>query len=271
MNLRVLLSYSLVAALFFSTSAPACAQDKGLEAPIQQLVGEDYRYSLDFLFFTGLAEGELRFEKTDQPNIYRAELVGRTLGVASWLAGDRTQTYTSLMELKPDGSLRSIEHTAKITKHRWGKWLHWGRYHRYDYEKGTITVVKSKEGVLLFGKEIAISEGQQPVDMLTAFYNLRTGVYGPLVRGSRLLIPTYSGKGFNEIEVNVLTVDQQSEKVYFPSHGLLMLIKVDPVIFDTKSGQLYVWFDGTGVPERGVVEDLIGLGDVFGSLSKEKP
>ena len=47
---------------------------------------------------------------------------------------------------------------------------------------------------------------------------------------------------------------------------MLIQVNVDPEIFDTNSGSLYVWFDDLGVPGRGIVEDMIGLGDVRGYL-----
>lgn len=266
---RVVLLGVFALALF--SFAPLCseAQEVGVEKEIQQMVGENYLYAIDFLFFKRLAEGELRLSETDQPNIYRAELIGRTLGVASWLSGDRTQTYTSVMELTPDGSLRSIEHTSRIVKRKWGKWRDRGRHHRYDYTQGIVFEEKTKEGVVSSRKERKIPDGQQPVDMLTAFYNLRAGIYGPLARGAQFLIPTYSGKGFSNIAVKVLTVVQQAKQDFFPSHGLLLSVTLDPEVFDTDSGNLYFWFDDAGIPERGIVEDLIGMGDVRGSLVEE--
>jgi hypothetical protein len=260
-----------VFALAFFSFVPWCseAQEVGAEQEIQQMVGENYLYAIDFLFFKRLAEGELRLSETDRPNIYRAELIGRTLGIASWLSGDRTQTYTSVMELTPEGSLRSIEHTARIVKRKWGKWRDRGRHHRYDYTQGIVFEEKSKEGVVSSRKERKIPDGQQPVDMLAAFYNLRAGVYGPLISGSQFLIPTYSGKGFSTIAVTVLTVEQQAKQEFFPSHGLLLSATLDPEVFDTDSGNLFFWFDAAGIPERGIVEDLIGMGDVRGSLVEE--
>ena len=245
------------------------AQETGVTKPIQKIVGEDYLYAIDFLFFTKLAEGELRLSETDQPNIYRAELVGRTLGVASWLTGDRTQTYSSLMKLTPDGSLLSIEHVAKITKRKWGKWQNRVRYYRYDYEQGKVFDKKFKEGKFRPEKEYDIPEGQQPVDMLTAFYNLRAGTYGPLVRGARFLISTYAKEEFPKLEINVLTLEQQAEHGYFPPHGLLVQVKVDPEVFETGSGKLYIWFNDAGILERGIIEDLIGFGDIRGYLNEE--
>lgn len=258
-------------ALILVSVVPVCtlAREKGIKRSIQQMAGEDYLYSIDFLFFTRLAEGELRFFETDKPGLYRAELIGRTLGVAAWLTGDRTQTYTSLMKREPDGSLLSIEHTSRIVKRKWGKWQDRGRHHRYDYEQGIVFEEKTKEGVVSSRKERKVPAGQQPVDMLTAFYNLRAGVYGPLVRGAEFLIPTYSGKGFAKIGVRVLTVEQQARQDYFPADGLLLSASLDPEIFDTDSGNLYFWISDDGVPERGIVEDVIGMGDVRGSLIVE--
>jgi hypothetical protein len=41
-------------------------------------------------------------------------------------------------------------------------------------------------------------------------------------------------------------------------------------VFDTKGADLYVWFDDTGRPARGIVENVIGMGDVYGHLREEQ-
>ena len=173
------------------------------------------------------------------------------------------------MRVLPDGSLESIEHRAAIRKTRWGKTKDRGKTRRFDYARGKITEQRFKDGVASSTREIDIPAGKHPVDILTAFYNLRAGVYGPLQRGARILIPTYSGKGFIDFVVNILTVEEQAKQHYFPEHGLLIQVVIDPEIFDNKSGSLYVWFDQKGIPARGIVEDMIGLGDVRGYLDKE--
>lgn len=247
----------------------AKTQELGLVTPLTELAGEDCTYGIDFLFFSRLAEGELRLAVTKEAHVLRAELIGRTLGIASWLTGERTQTYRSLMRIMPDGSLESIEHESEISKKRWGRWKNQRKTRRFDYERGTITETRFKQGVVSSSKQLVIPDGKHPVDILTAFYNLRSGVYGPLQRGTRILIPTYSGKGFIDFEVNVLTREEQRRQEYFPAHGVLVQVTVDPEVFETNSGSLYVWFDETGVPGRGIIEDLIGLGDVRGYLDKE--
>ena len=237
---------------------------------IQRFVGEDRLYGIDFLFFSRLGEGLLSFEATDQPEVFRARLEGKTLGIASWLSGDRTQTYTSTMQLMPDGSLSTLEHIAKVKKKRRGKWRRYRKICQFDCVGGTILEEKIKQGKVVSSKEHEIPDGELPVDMLTAFYNLRLGVYGDLQRGQTIFIPTYSSKGFTKIEIRVLTVEEQAKKRYFPDHGQLVKAIVDPEVFDTKSGNLYIWFDDDGIPARGIIEDLIGLGDIKGYLVEDE-
>ena len=266
---RLPLLLALCCTLLLVLPGSALPQDAGVVTPISALTGEDYSYGIDFLFFTRLAEGELRLTGTAEPDVLRAELIGRTLGIASWLTGDRTQTYRSLMRLMPDGSLASIEHQSEIRKTRWGRTKTRGKIRRFDYARGRISETRLTQGIAGPAKEFDIPAGQRPVDILTAFYNLRTGVYGPLQRGAQIMIPTFSGKGFVDFEVHVLSVEEQASQDYFPDHGLLIQVTVDPEIFDTRSGSLYLWFDQRGIPGRGIVEDMIGLGDVRGYLDKE--
>lgn len=231
---------------------------------VQDLAGEDLSYFMDFLVFEKLAAGRLHLAATDRSNVYRVELVGRTLGIASWLAGNRVQTYTTLMELTPDGSLRTIEHTSRVQKKIFGKLKDRGKRYRYDYVTRKVSMAKAREGVYQQKEDFVFPEGLQPVDMLAAFYNLRAGFYGPLVPGAEFKIPTLTKDGFSDIEVAILTVKEQATLGFFPPAGLLLQITLDPEIFDTGGGSIYVWFNGAGTPERGIVEDVIGLGNVKG-------
>jgi hypothetical protein len=262
--LRYFLLLFLAAALSGAVPGQAMAQQEAFASSIEQLLGEDHQYAIDFLFFTHLAEVQLRFFQTGQPGVFCAQLVGRTLGVVSWLTGERIQTYTAFMELTPTGALRSIEYISRIDKRRWGDRHIRERYYRFDYEQGRIFDEHSEDGRSSSTTVYDIPAGQQPVDMLTALYNLRTGAYGTLLRGTRLRIPTYSEGSFTNIETEALTLVQQVEQSYFPSQGLLVQVKVDPEIFGTGSGNLYVWFDDAGVPRRGIIEDQIGNGDIRG-------
>jgi len=259
---------ALLVGLLLPATVPASSH--GIVAPVKNLIGEDRLYYIDFLFFSHLGEGTLKLNATDQPDIYRAELVGRSIGIASWLSGDRIQTYVSTMQLMPDGSFSSLEHVSLVKKKKQGKLKRYRKICQFDCEKGTIQVEKVKEGRVTASETLHIPEGKNPVDMLTAFYNLRLGVYGELTRGNKIFIPTYSSKGFTEIEVTVLTAEEQKKKRNFPADGLLLKAVVDPEIFETKTGSLYVWFDEKGIPARGIIEDMIGLGDLNGYMVEEE-
>ncbi len=268
--IRIALSLLVLFTLFPFTLSYAEPQSSPQKQPtIHDLVDEEYLYAIDFLFFKRLAAGELRLLATDQPNVFRAELIGRTLGVAAWLTGDRTQEYSSLMELTPEGALRSVEYVSRILKRKGGKWKDRGKRYRFDFVQGRVSQEKSRDGVYRPGKVFDLVDEVEPVDILTAFYNLRTGVYGPLMRGTQLQIPTFTSEGVSEILVDILTLEAQKKQKYFPSSGLLFQAKVDPEVFETGGGSLFFWVNDDGIPERGIVEDIIGLGDVRGYLYEE--
>ena len=256
--------------LLIFSAENAVSSPEGMNT-MRDLVGENHLYAIDFLFFEKLAEGQLQLTGTEDPGVYRVTLIGRTLGIASWLAGDRIQTYTALMKLTPEGSLQSIEYKSQIRKKRWGKWTYKEKNRLFDYDQKKIIEKKTSDSGVPSLVEYEIPGEMQPVDMLTAFYNLRIGVYGPLAPGKTILVPTFSSKGFVEIEAHILTKEEQKKYEYFPETGLLIQAVIDPEIFETKSGHLFVWFDQNGIPSRGVVEDMIGLGDVRGYLSKGSP
>jgi hypothetical protein len=238
---------------------------------LDALAGEHHTYALDFLFFSNLAEGEIKLEPMDEPGFYRAELVGRTLGVAAWLTGDRTQRYTSTMEETADGHLRSLIHETQIIKRKSGEWKNRSKRYRFDYLQGKVFQEKGRNNIYHPGKVFDLPlDSAAPVDLLTAFYNLRAGVYGKVEAGKRIFIPTLSSKGISKIEIAVLTADERDQLSSYPDHGILLRVILDPEVFETGGGAIYLWFDDDGLLMRGVVEDVIGMGDVIGQRREEE-
>lgn len=262
---NLVLIFTIVAGIIIGIASPAhpLTTEK-----IRTLVGEDYRYSIDFLLFDNLADGGLRLVAEPQPGRYRAELVGRTLGVAAWLTGERTQRYTAIMEEAEDGVLRSVVYESAILKRKDGELSNRSKRYRFDYQAGKVYLDKGVDGNFKMVEEYPLPPGQTPVDILTGFYNLRAGVYGPLVPGSRLQIPTFTTKGVSIISVEVLEKPAPATQAFFPADGTLLRIKVDPEVFDTGDAHLYAWLDPSGRPTRGIVENVIGMGDVYGNLDQ---
>lgn len=255
----------------FASGALARDVEKSMHDAIKAsaLGREEHFYSLDFLWFDNLADGELTLDATGQPHILRAELVGRTQGIAAWLTGHRTQRYVAYMEKQPDGSLRSLFYQAEVNKNRFGKRTTTGKRFLFDGENNRVILENHAKGTFEKKKEFLIHEGPLPVDALTGFYNLRRGVYGKLVPGAHLEIPTIGSRGESKIKIEVLARSQAIHRDLFPETGLLLKVVLDPEVFDTRGGGMYIWFDPAGRPARGIVEDVIGLGDVRGHLLRK--
>ena len=269
---KLLTCLLLGAVLVLQPVATCFAAGSGALLPASDwLVGENYHYAIDFFLFKRLAAGELSFHQTETPGIYEAEVVGRALGVAAWLTGDRTQRYVSRMQLMPDGSLRSLVHESQIIKRKRGKWQNSGKRYSYNYQLGQVVKERGRDGKFSAPEIYELPEAGRPVDILTAFYNLRFGVYGALTPGRRLTIPTFAKTSVNEIVVEVLSAEDHVAQTFFPTSGVLLKIRVDPEIFETQRGELMVWLDDNGVPGRGIIEDLIGLGDLRGYLEDVMP
>lgn len=220
-------------------------------------------YDIAFLWFDRLAEGRASFTAGDRAGTYRATLEAKTLGVAAWLTQDRIQRYTSVMDVGPDGRLRSRSHESTIIKGPPNKRREKTKRYIFDHQRHEVRLTAASNGVA--GPEQIFPMGEEsPNDILTAFYNFRMGAFGPLRPGSRYVIPTFNRKGKGSIVVETLP-DSPRTNPFFPKGGLLCRAIVDPEIFDTGGGTVLFWFDRSAHPPRGIVEEVIGLGDVKGT------
>lgn len=234
--------------------------------PLSALVGESLVYDISFLWFERLAEGRLALAAGERPGTYRAVLEARTLGVAAWLTGDRMQRYVSLMEVGPDGRLQSLSFESRIIKGKENERSDTTRLYTFDHDRHQVRFQRARNDRFYKDEWLPMSGEAPPNDILTAFYNFRTGHFGPLRPGSRHAVPTFSRTGKEEIRIEMLTDEQRPDDPFFPRHGLLGRAILDEEILDTGGGAVYVWFDDLGRPQRGIVENVIGIGSVRGKL-----
>lgn len=242
---------------------PARSEEK---SAVAGAAGEILVYDIALLWFDRVAEGRLSFSPGDLPGTFRAELEARTLGVAARLTGDRAQRYVSLMEPGANGRLRSLSHEATIVKKKGERQEVRGKRYLFDYRKGEVLYQRFKGEAPPSQRKIDIDRANPPNDILTAFYNLRRGAFGPLQPGGHYVIPAFSHKGRSNIVVDIVPAGGREDESFFPKRGLLARVTVDPEVFDTGGGYVYVWFDEEGRPVRGIVENVAGLGDVRGIL-----
>ena len=239
-------------------------------AALDTLCGETMLYDIAFLWFDQLAVGEFTLVKMDEPDRYRAVLEAKTLGIAAWLTSNRLQRYVSYLRLDDDGSLRPESHDAdmyktkgKIVKSRLKNWI-------YDYSRRIIVEKVKRNGRDSPIKNYAMGEGPTPYDILGAFYNFRAGLFGPLRRGASYKVPTFAKGRSTDIAISVLPETKRPKNTALPDGGLVVKVILDPEVFDTGDGTLYIWFDEDLSPAKVIVKDVVGLGDVRATLRARK-
>jgi hypothetical protein len=234
--------------------------DAGPEKPEKPAL-ENYIYDISFLWFDHLAEARLSLAAGEQAGILQGRLEARTLGAAAWLTSDREQRYGALMECDDQGRLRSLRYDADILKTKGGQRKSRLKRYLFDHDRQRIVLQVNRNGRVR-PEEVLPMPGSTPNDILTAFYNFRRGVYGEMRPGGHYRIPTLGHGESSEIVVDLFGEKDRPKKRKFPSGGLLARVKVDPEVFDTGKGILYIWFDAEYRPALVVVEGVIGMGDV---------
>lgn len=233
---------------------------------VEDLVGERLGYDIGFLIFDKLAKGHSTFSEGEEEGTYEAFLEAKTRGMAALFTQHRRQHYTSLMEKGPDGKLRTLVYESHIIKGKGDYKRDRSKRYVFDYEKKRIAFSRGENGEYGAVEYLPMPEEGGYYDILTAYYNFRLGKFGEVERGNRYEIPSLSREGATEIVVEVMTTEQQTKNDLFPSRGLLCRIQVDEEVFDSEGGGVFLWFDGKGRPAAAVVEDVLGMGNVHGSL-----
>lgn len=259
-----------LAVLVFCCALPVRAGAGPAKPPAPAM--ESYVYDISFLWFDRLAEARLSLAPGEQAGTLQGRLEARSLGAAAWLTSDREQRYGALMKCDDHGRLRSLRYDADILKTRDGKRKSRLKRYLFDHDRQRIVLQVNRNGRVR-PEEVLPMPPSAPNDILTAFYNFRRGVYGEMRPGGHYRIPTLGHGESSEIVVDLFDEENRPKKSKFPSGGLLARVKVDPEVFDTGDGILYIWFDAERRPALVVVEDVIGMGDVRCTLrtGEKKP
>jgi len=189
----------------------------------------------------------------------------RTRGVAAFVTKNRIEKYQTLMEIGPDGFLRPLVHSSHTFKGKGAEQKEKRTSYTFDYESRQVQYTKVKYH-RVDADELLPLETDGPVyDILSAFYNLRLEAFGSLAQ-QEIHMPTFHRKGVEEIVVAPVNNLKRSDKKFFASKGTLCKVLVDPSIFKTNGRELFVSFDENNRLERGIIKNVIGLGDVKGVL-----
>ncbi len=263
---QLLLSMAFVCLLMLPCTALA-EQSEDIDSfpTIEALAGTSLSHKIGFLWMNHIANGSFRMSKDEEPDTFRAHLIGKTRGVAAWLTSDRMHSYETLMKKTEQGRLITLTHDSTIERGKGEKKKIRTKHYVFDPESESITVSKIANGELWWTKDLPFTGGM-PVDVLTAYFNFVTGIYGPIEPGASYSFPAFGGKIVGQMTIQVLTDEQRPNSSFFPEGGVLCKAIVDPEVFDTSDGTIFIWYDGEGRPARGIIQDIVGMGDIRGVM-----
>lgn len=264
-------SLLLLSALLLFSGGLACAAPAAADSPLSgrsvtDMLGEKLTYDLSFLWFTRLAEGSIVFLPGPEPGQYRALLEARTLGLTAFLTRHRVEKIETIMELTADGFLRPLLQSAHTIHGTGSSRTERVRSYRFNYRDRTVLYKNTKTGK---NSETRIyqMENDGPVyDVLSSFYNVRAGLYGPISGGEHLALPTFTRRGTEDVIIAQVVEAEKQRHPFFPPELKLCKVLVDPDMFGTEGRDIFMGIDENMIPRRMVVKGVVGLGDARGIL-----
>ena len=268
-----LASFALIGLIFSNFSTPFATEnemgkyfDFKANGNITRFEGESLHYNISFLWFDNAATAEVKFFKTR--NRYFSTLEASTKGFVGFFTSYRKHFYKTEFEIIENGkSLRPLSFIRKVTIGDHSEETH----HKFNYLQKKHTWSKIVNGDELENGSDDIPTDKGFHDILTAFYNVRNGSYGPLTKGNSFKIKTIPEKGHDEISVHILS--NQEEENFRALEGrekkeeLLLNIVVPKEIFKTETGELMVWSSTHYIPVETTVKDYILLGDLHAKFT----
>ncbi len=229
-----------------------------------RFTGEALRYEVGFWLIDPVGGGVADFQNLGHGR-YRVYHVGKAEGVVGWLTSYRREIYRSTMTTINDGKrlipLKFEEYSVI------GEWYR-NKTTTYDYPGRRVIIEMEKQGKPMKREEMEIPMGVLYDDPVTAFYNLRFGVYGKVEPGKEFILRTLPRKGHEIIRIQVATKEEAeraraSEKVK-TGKDFLIRILLDREMWGRKKGELEIWFNRDLIPISGVVKDIPWFGDIRG-------
>ncbi|MFQ5692309.1 MAG: DUF3108 domain-containing protein [Nitrospinota bacterium] len=238
------------------------------------VVEEVLVYDISFLFFRNAAVGTLTMKYLPERGLYEGVVKAQTRGFIGFFSLYRQDEYRSLMRLSPNGRLIPVEFHRQVTMG--GSRSSSATY--LDYERG-IMLFRSTEG---YGDEAEVETKTHRIpagfvyeDFISAFFNLRRGIYGPIQPGREvrvLSLPTR--KWFKEHQKKPQYFDVKVGERTVNEDGvsrILVSITVPKELFGQKVGAIQFQIREDHVPSRIFVKDAIFFGDMRGSLRSQRP
>jgi hypothetical protein len=246
-------------------AAPAPAGPPSREvAPVAtRFGGERLAYEVSVLFFRRAAVSQLSLEPAADAGRYLARLSVETKGFAR-LLDRRRHVYTSL--LAPcDGGRRWCP--RRFVSDLTGADRREVTTVDVDPARGLITRTTERGGVAETDRA-AMQPGAHYDDLLSALYNLRAGVYGPIERGRRYEVTTLPMEGITHLTARVLAGKDEAQarrKHRIGDEGFVVAVGARSEN-SGEEGEMVVWFSADLVPLGATIRSYAGLGGMQGRL-----
>ena len=233
--------------------------------------GEKLDYEIAFWLIKRVAQAKLSFHRALEKGRYVLTLEGETLPIFGFLARYRVDSYRAVVEEVDEGRrLRSLSFDEyvkvgqKVRKH----------IHTFDHQRRKWIHQTIRSTGATSTEEKDIPPGKYYDDFLTAAYNFRYGVYGPMERGKTYSIATFPRKDVSSYEVRVAPKREEqgrrrSDKVGEMGEYLIEL-SMDPEVINSKAGDIEGWLSKDVYPVEGTIKDVFLFGDVRGTLVKRE-
>lgn len=262
LSVLLILSCELCAVAVFADTQSRTLNDQ--HHPVEALLNERLVYDISFLWFDHLAEGFIECTPGPDDGTFLVTMEAKTLGVAAFFTRNRVEKFQTLMRIGDQGLLQPLWHSSHTLRDRAESRSEKITQYTFDYKSRQVRFQKIKNGQAYADQWFDMVD-EQIFDILSALYNLRLGFFGP-VGQQRILIPTFHRKGRQEIIVAPLLNISKKDERFFAPDPIRTRILVDPSVFGTKGRDIFAGFDSSLRPQRGIIKNVIGLGDVKGVL-----
>jgi hypothetical protein len=231
---------------------------------VASFCGERLAYEVTVLFFRRAAVSQLSLEPAADAGRYLARLSVETKGFAR-LLDRRRHVYTSLLAPCEGGRRWCPRRFVSDLTGAGGREV---TTVEVDPLRGLISLTTERGGVVTEVDRRPVQPGAHYDDLLSAFYNLRAGVYGPIERGRRYEIATLPMDGTTHLTVHVLAGKDEAQarrKYRTGDDGFLVAVGARKGT-SREEGEMVVWFSADLVPLGGVVRNYTGFGSLQGRL-----
>lgn len=214
-------------------------------APVnhEQFFLEDLKFRVEYLLWKDVARAQLTL-KSLGPGRYQAEITGEPLGLLKMMTGKRRDSYQTEMIYR-EGKLMPLVYREESQKK--GK-RHLKEY-RFDYDQGQLELWQLKEGKGTMVRKWHTALKGPIYDPLTAFYNCRLGLMGPIREGETFKVAGIPYPDPEEIEVRIGPEDAQGRKI---------MIAINNKAFENDRGVVFAYLDGARAPKQAWTSARVG-------------